>query len=66
MYFTSAMPNPYDMALRERAVAAYERGDGTYAHVAALFTVDHRTVERWVARWRACTVHKLDPAQAAR
>lgn len=46
------MPNPYDVALRERAVAAYERGDGTYAEVAALFLVDHRTVERWVARWR--------------
>ncbi len=25
------MAQPYDMALRERAVAAYEQGDGTYA-----------------------------------
>jgi transposase len=46
------MPNPYDVALRERAVAAYERGEGTYAEVAAMFLVDHRTLERWVARQR--------------
>jgi transposase-like protein len=46
------MPNPYDLALRERAVTAYERGDGSYARLAALFDVDHRTLERWVARWR--------------
>ncbi len=47
------MPQPYDMALRERAVAAYERGDGTYAELATLFMLDHRTLERWVARLRA-------------
>ena len=52
LYFTNAMPNPYDVALRERAVAAYESGEGSYAHLAALFDLDHRTVERWVARWR--------------
>ena len=46
------MPNPYDLALRERAVTAYERGDGSYAQLAALFDVDHRKLERWVARWR--------------
>jgi transposase len=46
------MPNPCDLALRERAVTAYERGDGSYAQLAALFDVDHRTLERWVARWR--------------
>ena len=52
MYLTDVMPNPYDVALRERAVAAYESGEGSYAHVAAVFDLDHRTVERWVARWR--------------
>lgn len=52
MYLTSAMPNAYDVALRERAVAAYERGDGSYAALAALFTLDPRTLERWVARKR--------------
>jgi transposase len=46
------MPNPYDVALRERAVAAYDRGEGTYADVAAMFLVDHRTLERWVAQQR--------------
>ena len=41
------------MALRKRAVRAYERGAGSYAQLAALFEVDHRTLERWVARWRS-------------
>ena len=53
LYFNGARPNPYDLALRERAVTAYERGEGSYAQLAALFDVDHRTLERWVARWRA-------------
>ncbi len=52
MYFTSAMANAYDVAFRERAVAAYERGEGSYADLAALFLIDHRTLERWVARKR--------------
>jgi transposase len=47
------MPNPYDVALRERAVKAYESGEGPYAELAELFRVDRRTLERWVARWRA-------------
>jgi transposase len=46
------MPNPYDVALRKRAVMAYERGEGSYAQLAALFDVNHRTLERCVARWR--------------
>jgi transposase-like protein len=46
------MPNPYDAELRRRAVLAYERGEGSYAHVAVLFDLNHRTLERWVARWR--------------
>lgn len=52
MYFNDAMPNPYDVALRERAVSAYESGEGSYADLAALLNIDHRTLERWVARWR--------------
>lgn len=47
------MPNPYDESLRERAVRAYERGRGTYEELGDLFGVAGRTVERWVARWRA-------------
>lgn len=53
MYLTGAMPNPYDMALRDRAVAAYEQGEGTYDDLAYLFRLDVRTLQRWVARWRA-------------
>jgi len=47
------MPNPYDVALRARAVKAYESGEGSYSQLAALFDLDMRTLERWVARWRA-------------
>src|SRR5579862_3585114 len=46
------MAKPYDRALRQRAVMAYERGEGSYLQVAALFDLNHRTLERWVARWR--------------
>ena len=53
------MPNPYGVALRKRAVMAYERGEGSYAQLAALFEVDHRTLERWVARWR--TARSVEP-----
>ena len=52
MYFTDGMPNPYDVALRERVVAAYESGGGTALEVATMFGVGHRTVQRWVTRWR--------------
>ena len=41
------------MALRERAVAAYERDEGTFAEIAATFVIDQRTLERWVARKRS-------------
>lgn len=47
------MPNPYDVALRERAVTAYESGGGSYAALATVFAIAQRTLERWVARQRA-------------
>jgi transposase len=59
LYFNGDMPKAYDVALRKRAVMAYERGDGSYAYLATLFAVDHRTLERWVARWR--TAESVEP-----
>ena len=47
------MPQPYPIELRQRAVAAYEAGDGTYTEVAARFGVSPRALEMWVARFRA-------------
>jgi len=47
------MPNPYDVALRERAVAAYEAGAGSYADVSLVMAISQRTLERWVAKLRA-------------
>ena len=47
------MANVYSVELRERAVRAYRRGDGTLEKVAATFAVDLRTLQRWMAHERA-------------
>ena len=47
------MAEAYDVALRERAVAAYNAGRGGYHELAALFQVGWRTLQRWVYRQRA-------------
>lgn len=47
------MAEPYDMALRERAVAAYHAGVGGYHDLATLFQIGWRTLQRWVAKERA-------------
>jgi transposase len=52
VYFTNAMPRPYDVAFRARAVAAYERGEGGSHELADLFGIGYRTLERWVAQYR--------------
>jgi transposase len=41
------------MAFRGRAVAAYEAGEGGYHELAELFGLGYRTLQRWVARYRA-------------
>lgn len=46
------MANPYSLELRERAVRAYESGDGTYTKVAERFTIHRATLIRWVGRAR--------------
>lgn len=47
------MAKPYDVAFRGRAVAAYEAGEGGYHDLAALFGIGYRTLQRWVAQYRA-------------
>ena len=46
------MPNPYPMALRTRAVAAYEAGEGGYVALAEQFGIGVNTLLRWVGRAR--------------
>jgi len=46
------MPNPYPMALRERAVRAYETSSDTYREVADRFEIHFNTLVRWVQRGR--------------
>jgi transposase len=47
------MPNALAVGLRERAVRAYEAGEGSYDEVAARFGVGSRTLQEWVALYRA-------------
>ena len=46
------MANPYPVALRERAVRAYESSTDTYRDVTADFDVHINTLVRWVQRAR--------------
>jgi transposase len=46
------MSKPLSMDLRERAIAAYERGEGTQAEVAELFGIGEATLRRWLRRAR--------------
>jgi transposase len=46
------MAEPYDLALRERAVRAYNAGEGGYHRLADLFGIAYRTLQRWVAQER--------------
>lgn len=46
------MPNPYPVALRERAVRAYEDSTDTYVEVAEHFHIGVNTLLRWVQRAR--------------
>ncbi|MSP92818.1 MAG: hypothetical protein EXR79_13605, partial [Myxococcales bacterium] len=38
--------------LRERAVQAYEEGDGTKQEIAGRFCIGTATLQRWTRRWR--------------
>ena len=46
------MPNPHPIALRTRAVAAYEAGEGSYVAIAEQFAISVSSLLRWVARTR--------------
>jgi transposase len=46
------MPNPYPSALRERAVRAYEAGEGSYEAIADQFDVSLSSLLRWVTQVR--------------
>lgn len=46
------MPKPHPVELRERVVAAYEDGEGSYDEVATIWRVGRASVDRWVSRRR--------------
>ncbi len=47
------MAEAYSVELRQRVVAAYLAGEGTYDAVASLFQLGSATVKRWVRLHRA-------------
>jgi transposase len=53
LYFNDVMSQAYDVEFRERAVAAYQAGEGGYHDLARVFDVGYRTLQRWVAQERA-------------
>jgi transposase len=46
------MPNAYPSALRERAVRAYEAGEGSYEAIAEQYEVSISSLLRWVTQVR--------------
>ena len=59
---------PYSQDLRDRAVAAYDAGEGTEAAVAARFGIHKSTLEKWLYRRRdsgscAALPHASGPAR---
>jgi transposase len=46
------MPGPHPLALRERVVEAWERGEGSFATLAKRFMIGEASVNRWVAQKR--------------
>jgi transposase len=46
------MPAPYSLDLRERAINAYEKGEGTQEEIASLFTISLSTFRNWFVRLR--------------
>lgn len=56
------MVDGHPVALRERVVAAYEAGRGTYPEIAELFGVGEASVKRWV--WLKRKLGHLEPKAA--
>lgn len=46
------MPNPHPIELRERAVRAYEAGEGSLTEVSARFDIAKRALANWVKLFR--------------
>ena len=53
VYFNDVMSQAYDVVFRERAVAAYNAGEGGYHDLARVLGIGYRTLQRWVAQERA-------------
>jgi transposase len=62
---------PYSLDLRERVIAALEKGDLTQPEIADKYDISLRTVETWARQWRttgniAPKPHRSGPARTLR
>jgi transposase len=53
LYFNDVMSQSYDVVFRERAVSAYNAGEGGHHDLARVLGIGYRTLQRWVAQERA-------------
>jgi transposase len=60
------MAEAYPVELRNRAVHAYEAGDGTYLEVATIFRVGVASLKRWVSLYRIAGDVKPQPKSGGR
>jgi transposase len=51
--------NPYSVDLRQRAVTAYERGEGSYVEIARRYDVCADSLRDWCRRYRAGSLAPL-------
>lgn len=60
------MPGAYPVELRERVIAAYDDGEGTYEELAERFKVGRATVNRWLGLARRTGSVEAKPMGGAR
>ena len=60
------MPAPYPVWFREKVVAAWLAGEGSFASLAERFGIGEATVNRWVSRLRRTGDVSPDPMGGAR
>jgi transposase len=56
------MPKPLELESRERAVAAYEAGEGSFEAISARFSIHVDTLRGWVKLCRMGSIDSLDSA----
>jgi transposase len=48
LHVSNGMPAAYSLDLRQKAVSAYENGEGTLAQIAGRFSIGVKTLQEWL------------------